>query len=98
MKHTDWLADLQRHVSELIARSPAADVERNVRAFMAQAFTRMDLVTREEFDVQADVLARLRERVDALEARVCTLEARLVGTDAGTDASASPAAPPTPPA
>jgi len=77
MKHTEWLQDLQRHVSELIARSPAADVERNVRAFMAQAFTRMDLVTREEFDVQADLLARLRERVDALEARVCTLEAGL---------------------
>jgi len=66
MKHTQWLDDIQRHVSELIARSPAADIERNVKAFMAQAFTRLDLVTREEFDVQAELLARLRERVDAL--------------------------------
>jgi len=82
MKHTEWLADLQQHVSDLIARSPAADIERNVKAFMAQAFTRMDLVTREEFDVQADLLARLRERVDTLEARVCTLEARLADADA----------------
>jgi len=82
MKHTEWLADLQHHVSDLIARSPAADIERNVKAFMAQAFTRMDLVTREELDVQADLLARLRERVDTLEARVCTLEARLADVDA----------------
>jgi len=94
MKHTEWLADLQKHVSELIARSPAADIERNVKAFMAQAFTRMDLVTREEFDVQADLLARLRERVDTLEARVCTLETRLVGTDVSVSPDAITSLPP----
>jgi len=92
MKHTEWLEGLQKSVSELIARSPAADVERNVRAFMAQAFTRMDLVTREEFDVQADVLARLRERVDALEARLGTLEARLSETPGDAAAGAPPSA------
>jgi len=84
MKHPEWLEGLQKSVAELIARSPAADVERNVRAFMAQAFTRMDLVTREEFDVQADLLARLRERVD-------TLEAGLAGADANANTNTSPA-------
>jgi len=58
MKQSNWLEEFQKNVSDLIARSPAADIERNVKAFMAQAFSRMDLVTREEFDVQADLLAR----------------------------------------
>ena len=53
---TQWMEDIQKNISDLIARSPAADVEKNVRAMMAQAFTKMDLVTREEFDVQADLL------------------------------------------
>jgi len=95
MKHTEWLADLQNHVAELIARSPAADIERNVKAFMAQAFSRMDLVTREEFDVQADLLARLRERVDDLTARVCELETRLtVAADSSTSGNGSSKPPP----
>ena len=54
---TQWMEDIQKNISDLIARSPAADVEKNVRAMMAQAFTKMDLVTREEFDVQADLRA-----------------------------------------
>ena len=44
---TQWMEDIQKNISDLIARSPAADVEKNVRAMMAQAFTKMDLVTRE---------------------------------------------------
>jgi len=95
MKHTEWLEGLQKSVSDLIARSPAADVERNVKAFMAQAFTRMDLVTREEFDVQAEMLARLRERVAALEERVSTLEA---AQSAGHSAPTAPASCTSPPA
>ena len=57
---TQWMEDIQKNISDLIARSPAADVERNVRAMMTQAFSKLDLVTREEFDVQADLLARTR--------------------------------------
>lgn len=74
---TQWMEDIQKNISDLIARSPAADVEKNVRAMMAQAFTKMDLVTREEFDVQADLLARTRARVDQLAAQVQQLEERL---------------------
>lgn len=70
----DWLDDLQRNISELIAKSPAADIERNVKAMMAQTFSRLDLVTREEFDVQKELLERLFERVAALELRIQALE------------------------
>lgn len=81
MNRTQWLEDLQKNLSNLIARSPAADVERNVRAMMAQTFTKLDLVTREEFDIQADLLARARSRVDQLAAQVEQLEARLAALD-----------------
>lgn len=70
------LTDLQQRVSDLLRASPAADIERNVKALLSQTFQRMDLVTREEFDVQAALLERLRTRVTALESRLAELEAR----------------------
>ncbi len=69
-----WLDDFQKNMSELLAKTPAADIERNMKALMAQTFARMDLITREEFDVQAALLARALERIEALEARVQSLE------------------------
>ncbi len=60
--------------SEMIANSPAKDIEKNARAMMTSMFSRMDLVTREEFDVQAEVLARTRAKLSELEARVAELE------------------------
>lgn len=71
---TDWLNDLQKNVSDLIAKSPAADIEKNARAMMTQAFSRMDLLTREEFDTQSALLDRALQRIAALEARVQELE------------------------
>ncbi len=50
------------------------EVEKNARVAMQSAFSRMELVTREEFDAQAKVLARTRERLEALEARLQALE------------------------
>ena len=76
MKRNEWMEDLQKNLSDLIARSPAADIERNVKAFMGQAFTRMDLITREEFDIQADMVSRLRGRIESLEQRITELERR----------------------
>jgi BMFP domain-containing protein YqiC len=77
MKSTAWFEEFQKNVSELIAKSPAADIERNVKAFMGQAFTRMDLVTREEFEVQADLLSRAQVRIEALEQQLHALESRV---------------------
>ena len=71
--------DIASRISDAIANSPAKDVEKNVRAMMSSAFTKMDLVTREEFDIQQEVLARSREKLSELEARVLELEQRLTG-------------------
>ena len=69
------LDDISARFSELIAASPAKDIEKNARALLASAFARLDLVTREDFDVQVAMLARNREKLAALEARVAALEA-----------------------
>ncbi len=50
------------------------DVEKNIRAALSATFAKLDLVTREEFDVQTQVLHRTREKLEALEARVTELE------------------------
>lgn len=50
------------------------DVEKNVRAALSATFAKLDLVTREEFDVQTQVLHRTREKLEALEVRVAELE------------------------
>lgn len=68
--------EFQKNVQELIAKSPPADIEKNVKAFMAQGFAKMDLVTREEFDIQRALVDSLRERVEALEAAVAKLEGK----------------------
>jgi len=85
MNRTQWLEDLQRNVSDLIARSPAADVERNVKAVMSQAFTKMDLITREEFDIQADMLARAQERIEQLNSQLQLLDARVTALEAKSE-------------
>ncbi|AJC20846.1 MULTISPECIES: accessory factor UbiK family protein [Pandoraea] len=74
MKPNEILQDMQAKVSELLKQSPAKDIERNVKSLLNSGFNRLDLVTREEFDVQAQVLARTREKLEALEKRVAELE------------------------
>lgn len=81
IKSSAWFEEFQKNVSELIAKSPAADIERNVKAFMGQAFNKMDLVSREEFDVQADMLSRAQLRIDVLEHQLHTLEARVASLE-----------------
>lgn len=74
MAETKFFEELDRKMKEVLAQSPAKDLERNLRALLTSAFSRLDLVTREEFDVQREVLARTRAKVEALEARVAELE------------------------
>lgn len=70
-----FLNDISDKVNALIANSPLQDVEKNVKAALGTAFTKLDLVTREEFDVQREVLARTRAKLEALEVRIAELEA-----------------------
>lgn len=74
MNRQSWLDEVQKNLSELIARSPAADLQRNAKVMLADTFSRLDLVTREEFDVQVELLARTRAKLDALEAQLNRLE------------------------
>ncbi|CAG2294983.1 accessory factor UbiK family protein [Burkholderia sola] len=79
---SDVFNDLQSRVSDLLKNSPAKDVERNAKAMLSQGFSKLDLVTREEFDTQAQVLARTRVRLEELEKRVAELEQRLAAPQA----------------
>lgn len=84
------LDEMTRRLTDAIPpglRQLQSDAEKNVRAALQTAFTRMDLVTREEFDVQQAVLARTRSRVEELERQLMLLEERL--TALGTPAMAT---------
>jgi BMFP domain-containing protein YqiC len=71
---TKVIDEISGRVQELIANTPVEDVQKNVRAVMSGWFSRLDLVTREEFDVQQAVLQRTREKLSGMEARVAELE------------------------
>ena len=76
MDMNTFFNDLQSKVSQAIENSPAKDIEKNVKSMMTQGFAKLDLVTREEFDIQAQVLAKTRAKLGALEARLAELEAK----------------------
>jgi BMFP domain-containing protein YqiC len=69
------LDEINEKVKAVLAQGPAADIEKNLRALLAGAFSRLDLVTREEFDVQREVLLRTRAKLTELEQKVAALEA-----------------------
>ena len=70
------LDEINARIQATLAQSPAADLEKNLRALLASFFARLDLVTREEFDVQREVLARTRAKLGELEAKLAELEKR----------------------
>ena len=68
--------EFSARLGSIIAASPVADIEKNARALLSSFFAKLDLVSREEFDIQAQVLLRTREKLKALEERVARLERR----------------------
>jgi len=70
------LSELSARLAAFAAANPAKDLEKNFRGLLSGAFERLDLVSREEYEVQMQVLARARERLAVLEARVAELESR----------------------
>src|SRR5215210_5149600 len=81
--------EINARMREVFAHSPAADLEKNLRAMLASLFAKLDLVTREEFDVQRQVLLRAREQLTRLEAQIAELERRHAPSTGGTPATAA---------
>jgi ubiquinone biosynthesis accessory factor UbiK len=74
MFNSQVLNDLSNKINEIIKSSPLADMEKNINALIQGAFTKMELVSREEFDVQTEVLRNAREKLLKLEAKLAELE------------------------
>lgn len=70
------LDDLAARIGKAVESGPARDIEKNVKVLLQGGLSRLDLVPRSEFDTQAQVLLRTREKLERLEARVAELEAR----------------------
>ena len=68
--------EIAARISKAIENSPAKDIEKNVKAMLSSALARLDVVPRAEFDIQAEVLRKTREKLEALEKRVAEFEAR----------------------
>ena len=82
---------MQQRLADLIAQTPAQDLEANIKAMLASFFARIDLVTREEFDIQREVLKRTREKLEQLEAKLAQLEAAQSSTAQVGGAPTAPA-------
>jgi len=76
MLDTHKINEISNKIKDVMATSPLADVEKNLNALLKGAFTKMELVTREEFEVQAEVLRHTREKLEALETRLAELEGK----------------------
>jgi ubiquinone biosynthesis accessory factor UbiK len=74
MLNPKFFEEMSSKLNEAVADSPARDFEKNARALLAQGFAKLDLVTREEFEVQALLLSRTQEKLRELEARIAALE------------------------
>lgn len=74
MDNQKVINDISARIRELLAKTPARDFEANMRATLASMFARLDLVTRQEFDVQTEILARTREKLAQLEAKLAALD------------------------
>lgn len=70
----DLLNNFSQKVGDILKQSPAKDIENNLKAGLTSMLTKLDMVSREEFDVQSAVLARTREKLTLLETRLSELE------------------------
>jgi BMFP domain-containing protein YqiC len=77
MFSSQFIHDLSNKINDIIKSSPLADVEKNINALIQGAFTKMELISREEFDVQAEVLRNTRQKLELLEKKLVELEEKL---------------------
>jgi len=74
MSDQNAFEELRARMEQLLSGTPAKDIENNMRALLNSFFNRLELVTREEFDVQTELLQRTREQLARLEAKLALLE------------------------
>ena len=77
MLNAEKINEISSKINELIKSSPIADIEKNIYALIQGAFTKLELVSREEFDIQTEVLRKTREQLTKMEARLIELETQL---------------------
>ncbi len=76
MFDSNKINEMSNKIKDVVNSSPLADMEKNINALLKSMFTKMELVTREEFEVQAEVLRNTRQKLDLLEAKLAELEAQ----------------------
>jgi len=76
MLNVEKINEISNKIKDVVSSSPLGDVEKNINALLKSIFTKMELVTREEFEVQAEVLRNTRQKLELLEARLAELEAQ----------------------
>ena len=76
MQYAEFLNEISSKIKEIVNSSPLADMDKNIHALIQSAFSKMELVSREEFDVQAEVLRNTREKLVLLEKKLAELEAQ----------------------
>ena len=77
MFNSPFINELSNKIRDLVKNSPLEDIDKNIHALIQGAFTKMELISREEFDVQTEVLRNTRERLAKLEAKLAELEEKL---------------------
>ena len=75
MLNNEKLSEISNKIREIVKDSPLPDIEKNIDALLKGMFTKMELVTREEFDVQTEVLKRTRQKLEELEKKLSEIEA-----------------------
>ena len=75
MLNNEKLNEISNKIREIVKDSPLPDIEKNIDALLKGMFTKMELVTREEFDIQTEVLKRTRQKLEELEKKLSEIEA-----------------------
>ena len=74
MVDKETIQEISKKIKNIISDSPIRDIEENINALLKRMFTKMDLITREEFDVQTSVLRKTREKLERLEEQLSKIE------------------------
>lgn len=70
------IQEISDKISKIIENSPMSDMQNNVNALLQSTFTKLELVSREEFDVQTQVLKRTREKIEELERKLDAIQSK----------------------